>query len=169
MSAYFGTDDRISEAQNLDYAEAATVAFAPGKPIDVKRIVLVIVEAQSAATETLTVVVRDVDDGNSTTIGTFVMPASAAADAVYKVDIANVDTAVTGTDASQPADVTTGRVLGYQTNLPGVIEVNPGQEIAVTSGGTGTTTGQANVYFEYVEMGNNPDRFDATDLTFTHA
>jgi hypothetical protein len=169
MSAYFATDDRISAAQNLDYAEAATVAFAPGTPIDVKRIVLVIVEAQSAATETLTVAVRDVDDGNSTTIGTFIMPASATADAVYKVDLANVKTSVTGTDASQPSTVTTGRVLGYQTNLPGVIEVNPGQEIVVTSGGTGTTTGQANVYFQYVEQGNNPTRFNATDITFTHA
>lgn len=168
MSAYFGTDDEITDAIGFDFAEAVTSGYAPGRPIDVKRIVLVITELSNGA-ETITLAVRDVDDGNSTTIGTFTIPDAAATDTVFKVDVANVKTAVTGTDASQPAEVTTGRVLGIQTNSPGVIEVNPGQEIVVTSTGGTATTGQANVYFEYVAMGNNPDRFDATDLAFTHA
>lgn len=168
MSTYFATDDRITDAIDFDFAEAVTAVYAPGRPIDVKRIVLVIKEASNGA-ETITVAVRNVDDTSSTTIGTFAIPSGAALNAVYKAELALVNTAVTGSDASQPAEVTTGRVLGIQTNQPGVIEVNPGQEISVTSTGGTATTGQANVYFEYVAMGNNPDRFDPTALTFTHA
>jgi hypothetical protein len=172
MSSYFATSDRVTNAIDFDFAESVTAVFEPGKPIDVKRIVLVIKELSNGA-ETITVAVRDAGDaGNSTTIGTFIIPDAAAVNAVYKVDIANVDAAVVVDSAggiSQPVDVTTGRVVGYQTNLPGVIEVNVGQEISFTSTGGTATTGQANLYVEYEEMGNNPDRFDATDITFTNA
>lgn len=170
MSAYWGTEDHVTPAIDFDFAEAVTAAYAPGKPIDVKRVVLVIKEASNGA-ETITIAVRNVDDTGSTTIGTFAIPNGAALNAVYKVDIAGVkSSAVTPSgEHSQPADVTLGRVDGYYTNLPGVIEVNPGQEISLTSTGGTATTGQANVYLEYVEQGNNPERFDPTALTFTYA
>ena len=168
MSAYFGTDDVVTDGIDFDFAEAVTAVYAPGRPIDVKRIILVIKEASNGA-EVITVAVRNKDDTPSTTIGTFTIPSGLATDTVLKVDIANVKTAVTGSDASQPATVTTGRVLGIQTNQPGVIEVNPGQEISLTSTGGTATTGQADVYFSYVAMGNQPGRFDPTDLVFTHA
>lgn len=172
MSAYFATDDRVAlVAAAYDFADStAPVALAPGKPIDVKRVVGVITEA-SAGTSVVTVAVRNVDDTGSTTIGTFSVPASLALNSVFVVEIAGVDpdpVVVTG-EVSQPADVTTGRVLGYQTNLPGVIEVNVGQEISFTSDGGGTA-GIANLYVEYVEMGNNPDRNgNPTSLVFTRA
>lgn len=172
MSAYFATDDRVTPAVSFDFAEATTVVFEPGKPVDVKRITLVITEVGNGA-ETITVAVRDAGNaGNSVTIGTFAIPNGAAVNSVYRVDIAGVDpdpVVVTG-EVSQPAEVTTGRVLGYQTNLPGVIEVNVGKEIAITSTGGTATTGTANAYFEYVEMGANPDRNgEPTVLPFTLA
>lgn len=172
MSGYWSTADRVTPAVSFDFAEAVTSVFEPGKPADVKRIVLVLTEA-SNGDEVITVAVRDAGNGgNSTTIGTFTIPNGAAVNSVYKVDIAGVDAdAVVPTgEHSQPAEVTTGRVDGYQTNLPGVIEVDVGQEIAVTSTGATATTGTANLYFEYVEIGNNPDRNgDPTALTFTNA
>lgn len=168
MSAYWGTEDLQSPALDFDFAESVTVAFAPGQPIDVKSIVLVIKEVGNGA-ETITVAVRNVDDSSSTTLGTFAIPNPAPINGVFRISIANVKTAVTGTDASQVADVTTGRVLGIQENQPGVAEVDPGQEIVLTSTGGTATTGQAWAFFEYVAMGNNPDRLTATALTFTHA
>lgn len=169
MSAYFATDDRIAFVGNLNLgAGAETLVYATGKPIDVKRLVLVMTAAQATAGAVLTVSVRNVDDSSSTTIGTATTPAVMAVNGVFKVDIANVKTAVVGTDASQSALVTTGRVLGRQENQPGVIEVNPGQEFVVASGGEGDT-GAADLYIEYVEVGNNPLRFNATDIVFTHA
>jgi hypothetical protein len=151
-------------------AGAATVTYAPGKPINVKRVIFVTTTAQATAGAAITFGVRNVDDTSSTTVGSFTTPAVMALNSVYKADVAGVSTtAVTPTgEHSQVAEVTTGRVDGYQTNLPGEIEVNPGQEFWVTSGGEGDT-GVATVYIEYVEEGNNADRFDATDITVTFA
>lgn len=162
MSAYFATDDRVAlVAAAYDFADStAAVAYAPGKPIDVKRAVGVITEA-SAGSSVVTVAVRNIDDTGSTTIGTFTVPAGLALNSVFAVELAGVDPdAVIEASGgiSQPAEVTTGRVNGYQSNQPGVIEVNPGQEISFTSDGGGTA-GIANLYIEYVEMGNNPDRY----------
>lgn len=171
MSNYWATADRVTDAISLQLGAGTTPAvYAPGKPIDVKRIVLVMTTAQATSAATVTVAVRNVDDSSSTTIGTFVTPAVMALNAVFKVDIAGVDAdAVTPTgEHSQVADVTLGRVDGYFTNLPGVIEVNPGQEISLTSDGGGDT-GVANAYFEYSEQGNNPERFEPTAITFTYA
>src|SRR5690606_14125370 len=134
------------------------------------RIILVIKEASNGA-ETITVAVRNLDDTGSKTIGTFSIPNGAALNTVYAVEVAGVKSSpVTPSgEHSQPAEVTMGRVDGYQTNLPGVIEVNVGQEIAVTSTGATASTGLANVYFEFVEQGNNPDRYSPTTLAFTLA
>lgn len=169
MSAYFGTEDKVTPAVLFDYAEAVTVVFEPGKPADVKRIILVGVEVGNGA-ETITVAIRDAGDaGNSVTVGTFVIPNGFAVDAVAYVDIADVKTAVTGSDASQPATVNIGgRVLGIQTNDPGVAEVAVGKEIACTSTGGTATTGQVNLYFEYIEGGQEiPSTW--TELAFTLA
>lgn len=172
MSSYFATSDRVTPVVNFDFAESVTVVFEPGKPVDIKRIVLVIEEASNGA-EVITVAVRNAGDASSsTTIGTFTIPTGLALNTVLKVDIAGVNPAaiVPSGEASQPATVTTGRVLGYQTNQPGVIEVNVGQEISLTSTGGTATTGRANTYFEYEENGGNPDRNgNPTALTFTYA
>ena len=169
MSSYFSTADRVTPAVLFDYAESVTVVFEPGKPADVKRIVLVGVEVGNG-NETITVAVRDAGDaGNSVTIGTFVIPNGFAVDAKAYIDIAAVDPdkVVPAGEHSQVAEVTLGRVDGYQTNLPGVVVVPVGKEIAVTSTGGTATTGQANLYFEYIENGQDLDGF--TNLAFTLA
>lgn len=156
MSAAFATDDRVSlVAAAYDFADSTTpVVFQPGKPAAVKRVVGVITEA-SAGTSVVTVAVRNVDDTGSTTIGTITIPASLALNAVFKIELAGVKTtAVTPTgEHSQSSLVTMGRVDGYQTNLPGEIEVAVGQELSFTSD-AGGSAGMANWYVEYREDGN---------------
>lgn len=171
MSAPFVDNDMVSGPIDFDFAESVTGVFAPGRPINVRRLVLVIKEASNGA-ETITVGVRNKDDTSSVTKGTFPIPSGAVLNAVYKVDIAASYTAAQTGDGggiSQPATVTTGRVVGYQTSLPGEIQVNPGQELFFTSTGGTATTGQADVYVEYREEGNNPTRFNATAAVFTLA
>lgn len=170
MSAYWGTEDEVTEVGlSLDFDSAASVVFTPGRPVDVKAIIIVLLEATSVAASAVTVARRNADDSSSTTLGTFSLASGLAVNTVHRVTIANVKTAATGTDASQVADVNIGgRVLGIQTNDPGVARVNPGQEIVVTSDGAGTG-GNALVFFEYVEVGNQEDGFTINDITFTHA
>lgn len=171
MSAEFATTTVVElVAATYDFADSTTpVTFAPGAPADVMRIIGVITEA-STGTSVVTVAVRNVDDTSSTTIGTFTVPAGLALNSVFSIDIAGVKTAAvvpTG-EASQVAQVTTGRVLGYQTNQPGVIEVNPGQEMSFTSD-AGGSAGMANLFVQYSRQGSNPLRFNPTVIAFTYA
>lgn len=170
MSAEFATTDRIASVGSLNLgAGAATVVYATGRPINIKRITFVVTTAQATAGAVITFGVRNVDDTSSTTIGTFTTPATMALNTVYKAEVAGVKTAAVSTDGtgiSQPATVTTGRVVGRQEGLPGDIELNPGQEFWISSGGEGDN-GVANVYIEYQDQGSNPTRFNATDMTVT--
>lgn len=164
MSAYWGTEDHVTPAINVANMTSAAAVFQPGKPADVKRVVVVVTTANTAQA-TGTVAVRDADgSSNSTTLGTFVIPANPDANTAFYVEIAHVDpdgeTAV-----SQPAEVTTGPVDVMQTNSPGVARVAVGQEIAVTF--SGGTTGVADVYYEYVEIGQILG--DLTQAVFTPA
>lgn len=167
MSAHFGTEDEILNLGSLNLgAGAATIVFAPGRKSFVKRIILVTTTAQATAGAVLTFGVRNVDDTSSTTIGTATTPAVMAVNSVHKVDVAGVKSAVVLEAAggiSQVAQVTMGRVNGYQTNLPGEIEVNPGQEFFLSSGGEGDT-GVAQVYVEYTEDGTAAS---VTDIAVT--
>lgn len=170
MSAEFATTDRIASVGSLNLgAGAATVVYATGRPINIKRITMVMTTAQATAGAVITFGVRNVDDTSSTTIGTFTTPAVAALNAVLKADVAGVKAGVTTYDSwgiSQSASVTTGRVVGVQANQPGDVELNPGQEFWITSDGSGDT-GVANVYIEYQDQGSNPTRFNATDMAVT--
>lgn len=166
MSAPFATDDRVSSMGSLNLgAGAATVVFAPGKPVCVKRVVLVTTTAQATAGAGLTFGVRNVDDTSSTTYGSGTTAAVMALNSVHYMDVAGVHTAVTGSDASQVAQVTTGRVLGIQDNSPGEIEVNVGQEFWLTSDGNGDT-GVAAVYVEYREKGQDTTNYTKITATF---
>lgn len=167
MSAEFATTDINVALGSLNLgAGAATVTYAPGRPVNIKRIIFVVTTAQATAGAGITFGVRNVDDSTSTTVGSFTTAAIMALNSVHKADVAGVKSGVTGSDASQPAAVTTGRVLGYQTNLPGEIELNPGQEFWITSDGNGDT-GVAQVYIDAQAQGNNPTRFNPTDMTVT--
>lgn len=166
MSAEFATTDRIAPLSgSVPVAAGGTVTYATGRPINIKRVTLVMTAAQTSAGAVATYGVRNVDDSSSTTIGTFTIPVSAI-NTVLKAEVAGVKAGVTGSDASQPATVTTGRVLGIQTNQPGDVELNPGQEffLTVAAGGAG---GTAAGYIEYQDQGSNPTRFNATDMAVT--
>lgn len=168
MSAYWGTEDHVTTAVSFDYAEAVSAVFEPGKPADVKRIILVGTEASNGA-EVITVAVRDAGDaGNSVTVGTFTIPSGFAVDAVAYIDIAMADPdGAAGDVPSQVSTVTTGIDNLVYTSEPGVVSVPVGKEIAITSTGGTATTGTANAYFEFVEKGQDLTGF--TELAFTLA
>lgn len=172
MSSYF-TDQRRLLTAVLDYDTAdAEIVFTPTVPVAVSKIRIVLTEATSVAGSVVTFGVRAIDaaaGADITTIyGTFTVPAGAAAGTVYDVDVAYVDPdAVTsdGTGISQPAEVTTGRVVGVQTNQPGLIEIEPGDgSFVVQSDGAGTG-GNSSTSIEYFEIAKDAD--DSVALTVT--
>lgn len=167
MSAEFATTDRVSALQSLTVSGTNTVTFRHGKPMNIKRLLFTVTTAITGTIGAATYGVRNRDGTGSVTLGSFAIP-NAAINAVLKADVAGVKTAAItpSGEASQPAAVTTGRVLGYQTNLPGEAKVNPGQEFFVTLG-TATSAGVVDTAVEFQEQGNNPLRFNATDMAVT--
>lgn len=176
MSSYF-TDQRRVYQQVVDFDEASTgneLVFKPTVPIDVMRVRIVLTEATSVAASVVSVGKRAAsaaaDAALTTTYGTFSLAAGLAANTAYVVEVAGVDSdAVVPTgEHSQVAGVTMGRVDGYQTNLPGVLKVNPGEAFVVNSDGAGTG-GAAVVSIEYIEQGDDPERVSVTEITFTRS
>lgn len=170
MSAEFATTDRISPAQALTTSGTNTVVFANGKPMNIKRIVAVVATAITVTTVIANFGVRNVDDSSSVVYGTITMPL-AALNAVLSADIAQSYAAPQIYDTwgiSQSPLVTTGRINGVQTSLPGEVKVNPGQEFFVTVT-QASTAGAVALYIEYQEEGNNPDRFTPTAMAVTRA
>lgn len=167
MSAEFATTDRVTPAATAAVAAGSTTVFGPGKPVNIKRIILVLTAAQTSAGAAATFGVRNADDSGSTTLGSFTIPV-AAVNSVLKADVAAVKTAlvVNSGETSQSSLTTTGKVDGYAVNTPGEVKVNVGQEFWVTiaAGGSG---GTGQMYFEYQEEGNNQTRFNPTDMAVT--
>lgn len=137
--------DKIDNLGTLDASGANTIVFAPGRQAVVRKIILITTVAQTVANATITVAVRDVDNGNSVTQGTFVMPfATSATDDVAFVKPGQPATAgTTAVDGSLVFE-------GYEPG--GGIVVEPGQELALTSDGGG----DAGTYQVYVESIDNP-------------
>lgn len=157
---YHAVKDEIANVGAATISGTTAVTWAPGRPADVRRLILVTTTAVTVADATLTVSVRDVDDGNSTSYGTFVVPfTGSAADDVQYVDLVTTDT-----------DGSTSAIDGSLVyTAGGMIEVNPGQELVVVSDG-GATAGVVQVYVEYQDLGFSGSRVeDATELTFTPA
>lgn len=174
MSSYYTDQKRIYQAAvDFDTADAE-LTFSPVVPINVLKLHIVLTEASSAASSVVTVGVRDSDDAAGsdvvTSYGTFDVAAGLAANSAFIVNVAGVDAdaVVNSGEHSQVSEVTTGRVDGYQTNLPGEIKVNPGQTFVVQSNGAGTG-GAAIVGVEYIEQGDDPARKTKTTITFTRA
>jgi hypothetical protein len=161
MSGYYTKDD-IANLGTLDASGANSVVFAPGRPVDVDRVIVVTTVAQTTADATITLGVRDVDNGNSVTKGSFVLPfTGSATDDVKYVNLVKPKT--TATTASDGSITFTGYSPG------GFIEVNPGQELFLTSDGGGDA-GTYQVYVEYKDQGFSGSRIaDAVELTFTAA
>jgi hypothetical protein len=159
----FFTNAKFADLSTLDASGANAVQFNPGERAKVKRVILVTTVAQTTADATITVVVRDRDNGNSTTIGTFTLPfTGSATDDVQYAEFGNPSaTADTGVDGSSV----------YSSVSPGgLIEVDPGQEMVFTSDGGGDA-GTYHVYVEYIPEGFNPEvlGITANERTFTAA
>ena len=169
MSSYFATEDRVAQIGTAAaVAAGSTSVFRVGKCADIKRIVVVLTAAQTTAGAVATFGVRNADGSTgSVNKGTFTIPV-AAVNTVVAAEVAGVypNPVVNTGEQSQPTTVTTGRVLGYQTNQPGIIKVNPGQQFFVTiaAGGAG---GTADIYVEYEEEGNQPLRYVPTVAAVT--
>lgn len=154
--------DRIDSAGAL--TDGGTLEWAVGQVVDVKRLILVTTTAYTVADTTVTVSVRDVDNGNSTTIGTFVIPfTGSAADDVKFVNVGEPETtgSVSAIDGS----------LVFSNEPGGLLRINPGQELAIVDGGT-QTAGASAVYVEYIPGGFQEyadSDYSPAELTFTHA
>lgn len=175
MSSYFTDQRRVTANFTVDFDTAdAEAVFIPTKPVDVLKVRIVLLEATSVAASVVTVGVRQADDAAGsdvvTSYGTFSLAAGLATNTAYEVNVAGVDSdAVVPTgEHSQVAGVTMGRVDGYQTNLPGVLKVNPGEAFIVQSNGAGTG-GNAVVSIEYIEQDNDPERVTITEIAFTRS
>lgn len=157
--AYWDYSKVTEVAVSVDFDTAgATVIYTPGQPVDVFSLVMVCTEV-SAGSSIVTVTKRNVDDTSSVTLGTFTVPASIALNATRRVMLAKSKTAATtGADGSTVYDAGTG-----------VIELNPGEELVLTSDGVGTA-GIFNVYVEHMPQGvNKRGTFTYTELAFTQA
>jgi len=161
-SSLFWTKSEFANLSTLDASGSNAVQYEPGQRIKAKRLILVTTVAQTVANATLTVVVRDRDNGNSTTIGTITVPFSGSAlDKVLYADFGKPKTtATTGSDGSAT----------YSTDPGGLVEVDPGQEIVITSDGGGDA-GTYQVYLEYIPEGFDPyvQGVEDNEMTFTHA
>lgn len=149
---------RTDSMGTLTVSGTTALTWAPGQVADVKRIVFVTTTALTVADSVITVAVRDVDDGNSTTIGTFTMVQSGSA--TDDVSYANIGNQGTGpTTASDGSTVYEGG--------DGVVEVLPGQELVLTSDG-GSTAGAVEAYVEYIPGGFNEEAdYVTAQMTFT--
>jgi hypothetical protein len=137
---------------------ANTIAFAPGQPIDIMRIILVYTTANSGAGNVLALQRRPVAGtaANQEALGTVTTTAAIAAGQVEYIDVGKpIDL-----DGSVQSD---GSVLHEAGD--GVFQINPGQDFAIVSGGEGTA-GVVTVYLEVLEQPFTGDRVeDATELT----
>lgn len=165
MSSYFATEDRVAQIATAVAVAAGSTStvFRVGKNADIKRVIVVMTAAQTGAGAVATFGIRNADGSTgSVTKGSFTIPV-AAVNTVIAAEIAGVYPApiVNAGEVSQPATVTTGRVLGYQTNLPGILKVNVGQQFWITIAAAGSG-GTADIYIEYEEEGNAPTRYNPT-------
>lgn len=158
MSNYF-TKERVDSVGAVTLTGTTAVAFAAGHPIDVQDFVFVATTAVTAAS-TVNIVVRNVDDSSSTTIGSIVIP-TLALNAVAHVGVSKPsDTGSTGADGSLV-------FKGYEPGGP--IQVNPGQEIALVPVANGAA-GVVAAYVGYLPQGFSGARVaDAVEATYTPA
>lgn len=160
VGGYWGHETTVNLG-TLDASGANTIVFAPGHYFDVKRVILVTTIAQTVVDAIITVAIRDVDDGNSTTKGTFTLAfTGSATDDKKFVDFGKP--ATTGTTAADGSLIYKGHTPG------GVLELKPGQELSLTSD-AGGNAGTYQVYVEGYDKGMNIGQVGMTELTFTHA
>lgn len=159
----FWTDKRVLNGAGTsgDLSTVITIAHNMASTWWLCRIRLVTTVAHTTVNAVITVTLRDQDDANSTTLGTFTLPfTGSATDDVKFVDF--IKPATTGTVSTIDGS-TVFTAVGK-----GPVKVLPNQEIALTSDGGGAT-GTYNVFFEGVDEGLNNLYPLGSELTFTAA
>jgi hypothetical protein len=120
-----------------------TLVYNAPVPIDIKRIILRTTTAYTVADDTVTVIVRDNDDTPTATKGTFVMAFTGST-------IGDITEVVL--DSSNPVATVAADGSLYSAPGPGLLRLEPGQELVLTDGGT-QTAGASQVYIEFVKQG----------------
>lgn len=155
MTSYFNQAEWASVG-SLDTSGTNTVDWIPGGPVDVKRILLVVTTAMTAANATLTIGKRDADLAtNSESYATAVIPFASGADgAQFVIDFPAKTAAVTaGSDGPYTDQKDKSAAVVYSSE-PGLLHIDFGQELFVTSDGGGDA-GVSAVYVEYMKQGLN--------------
>jgi hypothetical protein len=137
---------KVHSAGTYTPSGANTIAFAPGKSIRAKRVILVYTTAHTTPGSTLTVQRRPIAGtaANQVTLGTWLTPAAVAAGAVIYLDLEDV------VDQPTEEDGLGGTTVSIYAGSDGAPAIAAGQDIAVVSDGGGDA-GVANVYFEYFD------------------
>ncbi len=132
---------RVASLGTYTPSGANTIAWDPGVPVEITRLIFVWTTANSGATNGITAQRRPIAGtaANQVTLGTFELPLAAAiaAGVVSYLDV-GIDNA-----ATDPGD---GSVLEVARDH---WTINPGQDFALVSDGDGTA-GVCDVYVEYV-------------------
>lgn len=161
MDAFWGKKRILNPAgSSLDASGTNSIDFGLVATWFLARIKMVTTIAHTVADATITVALRDKDDGNSTTLGTFTLPFSGSAtDDIKYVDL--IKPLTTATTSSIDGSTT------YTTENKGPVKVLANQEIVLTSDGGGNA-GTYLIYFEGVEEGLN-SAVTGSARTFTAA
>lgn len=155
MSNYF-TKDQFLDIGPM--AKAATVAYSPPVPIEVKRILVRVTTAYTVANTVVTVNLMDIDGSPTVTKGTFTIAFSGSTIG----DIINVDLKSANPVATLAAD---GSL--YSKPGPGFISVGVGQSLQIVDAGS-QTAGASELYIEYEKQGYLPNT-GTTNATKTAA
>lgn len=155
--AYYGYWGKnfVENAGALDMVGAASEVVMPvGRPVDIKRIILVTNTAVDADV-VLTIGKRNVDDTASETHSEYTFT---SADSGALNDVSAILVAVPDETATVAVDG-----LDVHTADPELLFVDPGEEFFITGDG-GATTGEVQVFVQYQEQGNTGSRFDPVEL-----
>lgn len=159
--SFWGAKRTLNPAgASLDASGANSIDFGLDSVWWLSTIRLITTVAQTVADATITVALRDKDDGNSTTLGTFVLPYSGSATDDIKY-VQMIKPLTSATTSSIDGSTT------YSAEGKGPVKVLANQEIVLTSDGGGNA-GTYIIYFEGVEEGLNK-RVYGTELTLTAA
>lgn len=163
---YWAGRERFQALGTLTVSGSTPIVAQFPTQIDLKRLILRTTTAQTVANDTVTVAVRDLDNGNSETIGTFVVPFSGSVlDKVVYVDLAKPSTSVL---AGQVNDQYNHAAQVYQSGT-GIhrVRILFNQELVITPG-AGATAGAYSVEAQYQDLGFFNVK-EATELTFVSA
>ncbi len=154
-------DTQIADLGSLTINGNNTVAFAPGRPAAVKRVIFRYTTGNTTATNGITIQRRPIAGVASNQVSLFTFETTettAAGDIDFAVLAVANPAGVAHT--SQSSSMTTGSQLSFSAEDENFPVIWPGQDLAIVSDGDGTA-GVCNVYVEYYELPFNEDANEA--------